>query len=211
MKKISEKICATSMYDCGDIENENYGSFIFTSPEKISESHDVENILRIFSHAQNEANHNVCLYTARVSNNICENLCFAADFSYDSDENFEFIAPEFKMTSGRKRTRYNHQRNAECKSICMLASDMEVQEDCPFQRRCPNGCPCPGYKCSENVLDFNLAGVHFVDNSLVESNLYKISLESIQLNFSSSRCPTTFKISVLSSFTEIFISYKKHL
>ena len=176
-------LCATSMYDCGDIENENYGSFIFTSPEKLPKSHDVENISKSFSYAQNEANENVCLYTARVSNNICENLCFAADFSYDSDVNFKFTAPELRMTSGIKRTRYNHQKNAECKSICMLASDLEVKEDCPFHKRCPHGCPCPGYKCAEDVLDFNLAGVRFVENGFGESYLYKISLESNKINF----------------------------
>ena len=182
-KCISEfdwNLCASSMYDCGDMENENYGSFNFTLPQKITKFSNVEKSLAVFSHVQNKANENLCLYTVHVTNNICENLCFSSDFSYDSDENYEFIAAD-------RLSRYNHQKNAECKSICMLASDLEVKEDCPFHKRCPNGCPCPGYKCVENVFDFNLAGVFFHSNFnhrvSSESSLFKISLLADSLKF----------------------------
>jgi len=167
-KCISEfdwNLCASSMYDCGDMENENYGSFIFTAPQKDQTPSNTEQSLVVFSNSQNKANENLCLFTAHVSNNICENLCFSSDFSYDPDENEDLI--------------YNHQKDAECKSICISASDLEIEEDCPLRKRCPNGCPCPGYKCLEDVLDFDLAGVYFGRNDFRNSSMsfYKISLQ----------------------------------
>ena len=158
-------LCASSMYDCGDIESDNYGRFIFTAPQKNQISSNSEQSLAVFSNSQNKANENLCLFTAHVSNNICENLCFSSDFSYDPDENNDSI--------------YNHQKNAECKNICISASDLEIKEDCPLQKRCPNGCPCPGYKCLEDILDFDLAGVHFGRNDFWNSSMsfYKISLQ----------------------------------
>jgi len=169
-------LCASSMYDCGDIEKENYGSFIFTAPEKIQVSSDVEQSLTVFSYAQNEANENLCLFTAHVSNNICENLCFSSDFSYHPDKDYKFVAAD--EYSGWIDFQYNQQKNAECKNICMLASDLEVEEDCPFHKRCPNGCPCPGYKCAEDVVDFNVVGVFFDSHDRMDfqTGLYKISL-----------------------------------
>ena len=99
-KCISEfdwNLCASSMYDCGDMENENYGSFNFTLPQKITKFSNVEKSLAVFSHVQNKANENLCLYTVHVTNNICENLCFSSDFSYDSDENYmQKILKNFK-------------------------------------------------------------------------------------------------------------------
>jgi len=51
---------------------------------------------KFLSVAQNKANENLCLFTAHVSNNICENLCFSSDFSYESDEYYEFIGNKDK-------------------------------------------------------------------------------------------------------------------
>jgi len=180
-KCISEfdwNLCASSMYDCGDMENENYGSFIFTLPQKIPKFSDIEQSLAVFSSAQNKANENLCLLTAHVSNNICENLCFSSDFSYYPDKNYKSIAAD--ENSGWLDLRYNQQKNAECKNICMLASDLEVEEDCPLHKRCPNGCPCPGYKCVDDILDFNLAGVYFGrhDRFYDRSSILKVSLSS---------------------------------
>ncbi|CBY13686.1 unnamed protein product [Oikopleura dioica] len=182
-KCISEfdwNLCASSMYDCGDMENENYGRFNFTAPQKIQDFLKVEQSLSVFSSAQNRANENICLFTAHISSNICENLCFSSDFSYDPDEEHKFYA-----TEESSELRYNHEKNAECKSICMLASDLEVEEDCPFHNRCPNGCPCPGYKCLEDVLDFNLASVVFGKNDQknISRSFYKISRKSETLKF----------------------------
>ena len=173
--EIDWNLCASSMYDCGNMENENYGLFNISAPEKMQDFSVTEQPI-IYSSAQNKANENLCLYTAHISNNICENLCFSSDFSYDFDENYKIIAPG---------NRYDHQKNAECKNICILASDMEVEDDCPLHKRCPNGCPCPGYKCSEEVLDFNLAQVTFLryDNRRSRSSIYKISVESNTVEF----------------------------
>ena len=137
MEEFDWNLCASSMYDCGNMENENYGSFNFITPPTIQKCSDTEQSLSVFSHAQNKANENICLLTAHLSNNICENLCFSSDFSYDLDANYELLANNVAAPA------YNHQKNKECKSICKFASDMQVEEDCPFQKRCPNGCPCP--------------------------------------------------------------------
>ena len=160
------------------MENENYGSFNFITPPTIQKCSDTEQSLSVFSHAQNKANENICLLTAHLSNNICENLCFSSDFSYDLDANYELLA------NNRNAPTYNHQKNKECKSICKFASDMQVEEDCPFQKRCPNGCPCPGYKCQEEVMDFNLARVEFGRYNQISSTFYyKISLQPGNLKF----------------------------
>jgi len=60
-----------------------------------------------------------------------------------------------------------------------FASDMLVEEDCPFQKQCPNGCQCPGYKCIEEVMDFNLARVDFGSNERQNFSkfFYKITLQ----------------------------------
>ena len=173
------------MYDCGNIEDDNYSKFIFTLPQKIANFSNVTKSLAAFSDAQNKANENLCLFTAHVSNNICENLCFSSDFSYDSDKNYKFIANEGKELS-EVPIRYNHQKNKECKSICLLASDLEIEEDCPLHTRCPNGCPCPGYKCSELDLDYDLAGVSLLSNDhdkIELSSFYKVSLQSNTMIF----------------------------
>jgi len=160
------------------MENENYGSFNFITPPTIQKCSDTEQSLSFFSHAQNKANENICLLTAHLSNNICENLCFSSDFSYDLDANYELLANNVAAPA------YNHQKNKECKSICKFASDMQVEEDCPFQKRCPNGCPCPGYKCQEEVMDFNLARVGFGRYNQISSTFYyKISLQPGNLKF----------------------------
>jgi hypothetical protein len=111
--------------------------------QKIANSSNVSKSVAVFSDAQNKANENLCLFTAHVSNNICENLCFSSDFSYDSDENYKFIGKE-EIKWDKLPVRYNHQKNKECKNICLLASDLEIEEDCPLHKRCPSGCPCPG-------------------------------------------------------------------
>ena len=178
-------LCASSMYDCGNIEDDNYSKFIFTPPLKIANSSNVEKSLPVFSDSQNKANENLCLFTAHVSNNICENLCFSSDFSYDSDDNYEFIHKKDKELD-QASTWYNHEKNMECKSICLLASDLEIEEDCPLHKRCPRGCPCPGYKCSEDVFDYDLAAVSLVKNSLdmeQRSSFYKITLLSDTVKF----------------------------
>jgi len=176
-------VCASSMYNCGNVEDDNYSKFIFTAPQKIANVSNVETALAVYSDAQNKANENLCLFTAHVSINICENLCFSSDFSYDSDGNYEFILME-KNTDDFYSIRYNQQKNKECKSICLLASDLEIEEDCPLHNRCPNGCPCPGFKCSKDVFDFDLAGVVFYKNEedyhqhSGQSSIYKLSLQS---------------------------------
>jgi len=178
-------LCASSMYNCGNIEDDNYSKFIFTPSQKVANSSNVEKSLD-FSNAQNKANENLCLFTAHVSNNICENLCFSSDFSYDSDENYEFIGNEDKGLD-YVPIRYNHLKNEECKSICLLASDLEIEEDCPFRKRCPRGCPCPGYKCSQDVFDYDLAGVSLYKKTGVStetrSSIYKITLLSETVKF----------------------------
>ena len=173
------------MYHCGNINDDNYSKFIFTPPQKISNSSTVEKSLVFYSDAQNKANENLCLFTAHVSNNICENLCFSADFSYDSDENYKFVVNEHKELS-EVPIWFNHQKNKECKSICLLASDLEIEEDCPLHKRCPNGCPCPGYKCSEFVLDYDLAYLSLLSNDrnkIQRSSFYKVSLQSNTMIF----------------------------
>ena len=146
--------------------------------QKTANSSNVETSLVVFSDAQNKANENLCLFTAHVSNNICENLCFSSDFSYDSDENYKFIDKRKHFD----RLWYNHQKNKECKNICLLASDLEIEEDCPFRKRCPGGCPCPGYKCSKDVFDYDLAGVTLAKNGDFgmsgRHSFYKITLQS---------------------------------
>ena len=193
------------MYHCGNINDDNYSKFIFTPPQKISNSSTVEKSLVFFSDAQNKANENLCLFTAHVSNNICENLCFSADFSYDSDENYKFVVNEHKELY-QVPIWYNHQKNKECKSICLLASDLEIEEDCPLHKRCPNGCPCPGYKCSEFVLDYDLAGLSLLSNDRDmkgRSSFYKITLQSKTVKFED----LTPSHSWLSSFFNFCIVY----
>ena len=171
------------MYNCGNIEDDNYSKFILTPSQTIANSSNVEK--SFFSEAQNKANENLCLFTAHVSNNRCENLCFSSDFSYDSDENYKFIGNEDKGLNDAPLW-YNHEKNKECKSICLLASDLEIEEDCPFRKRCPRGCPCPGYKCSKDVFDFDLAGVLFFNNGMNRkrrSSIYKITSQSNTLKF----------------------------
>ena len=148
--------------------------------QKIANSSNVEKSLAVFSDAQNKANENLCLFTAHVSNNICENLCFSSDFSYESDENYKFIGKE-EIKWDKVPVRYNHQKNKECKNICLLASDLEIEEDCPLHKRCPSGCPCPGYKCSEDVFDYDLSGVAFCENGPNRegpASFYKITLQT---------------------------------
>ena len=169
-------LCASSMYNCGNIDDDNYSKFIFSPAQKIAKSSNISKSLAVFSDAQNKANENLCLLTANISKNICENLCFSSDFSYDSDENYKFVAEQ-----DEDPIRYNHQKNAECKNICLLASDLEFEEDCPFHKRCPRGCPCPGYKCSTDFFDYDLAGVRLRSNVHGKdgrSSFYKISLQS---------------------------------
>ena len=96
----------------------------------------------------------MCLLTAHLSKNLCENLCFESDFSY-ADDRFKYTPESKEIDSSWKS--YNHQENKECLDICMVAADMEVKEDCPFESRCPDGCPCPGYKCVEDIPDYSLA------------------------------------------------------
>ena len=161
-------LCATSMYDCGNFESENYGNFNFTLPQKIVNSSRVKSVA-VFSAAQSKANENLCLFSVRVDKSICENLCFSSDFSYDLDENFEF-AP--KDTEFYVENKYDQQKNKECKSICMLASDLKIEEDCPFHKNCPNGCPCSSFKCKNDIVDFDLVGVQFgnyVDDTIYSS------------------------------------------
>jgi hypothetical protein len=148
-------LCATSMYDCGNFESENYGNFNFTLPHKIENSSRVESVA-VFSAAQSKANENLCLFSVNVDKSICENLCFSSDFSYDLDENFEFTPKDTTFWSGYK---YDQQKNKECRSICMLASNLKIEEDCPFHKNCPNGCPCSSFKCKIDIVDFDLVGV----------------------------------------------------
>ena len=51
-------LCASSMFNCGNIEDDNYSKFIFTPPQKIANSSNVEKSLAFFSDAQNKANEN---------------------------------------------------------------------------------------------------------------------------------------------------------
>ena len=143
------------MYDCGNFESENYGIFNFTLPQKIENPSRVESVA-LFSAAQSKANENLCLFSVNVDKSICENLCFSSDFSYDLDENFEFT-PKDEIESFA--TKYDQQKNKECKSICLLASDLKIKQDCPFHKNCPNGCPCSSFKCKHDIVDFDLAGV----------------------------------------------------
>ena len=196
------------MYDCGDMENENYGIFVFTLPQKLPESKKVEQSLSVFSSAQNKANENLCLLTAHVSNNICENLCFVSDFSYDPDEEYKFNTSD---KYGYDKLHYNQKKNEECKNICMLASDLEVEEDCPFRERCPNGCPCLGYKCLEDVLDFDLARFYFDSYATYDmtswanrKSLYKISLEANTVKFEELSTKVDNHLAFLQLYTETF-------
>jgi hypothetical protein len=145
------------MYDCGNFESENYGNFNFTLPHKIENSSRVESVA-VFSAAQSKANENLCLFSVHVDKSICENLCFSSDFSYDLDENFQFAPKDEIQSLGNK---YNQQKNKECRSICLLASNLIIEPDCPFHRNCPNGCPCSSFKCKNDIVDFDLAGFQF--------------------------------------------------
>jgi hypothetical protein len=154
-------LCATSMFDCGNFDSENYGIFNFTLPQKIENSSRVESVA-VFSAAQSKANENLCLFSVNVDKSICENLCFSSDFSYDLDENFEFT---HKYTMGLwDENKYDQQKNKECRSICLLASNLIIEEDCPFHKNCPNGCPCSSFKCKNDIMDFDLAGVSLGKN-----------------------------------------------
>ena len=150
-------LCATSMFDCGNFDSENYGIFNFTQPQKIENSSRVESVA-VFSEAQSKANENLCLFSVNVDKSICENLCFSSDFSYDLDENFQFAPKDEIQSLGNK---YNQQKNKECRSICLLASNLIIEPDCPFHRNCPNGCPCSSFKCKNDIVDFDLAGFQF--------------------------------------------------
>jgi hypothetical protein len=154
-------LCATSMFDCGNFDSENYGIFNFTLPQKIENSSRVESVA-VFSEAQSKANENLCLFSVNVDKSICENLCFSSDFSYDLDEYYEF-APKDSIYEFDKR-KYDQEKNKECKSICLLASNLKIEEDCPFHKNCPNGCPCSSFKCKNDIMDFDLAGVSLGKN-----------------------------------------------
>ena len=143
-------LCAKTMYDCADILSESHGNFNFTPPTLTPKAPETVPIL--FTAAENRANKNLCYLSAHLSRNLCENLCFSADFSYDLDENYETnrtkMIENIAATDIVTDNTYNQQKNMQCKEICMIAADMEVKEDCPFEKRCPDGCPCPGYKAS---------------------------------------------------------------
>lgn len=140
------------MYNCADNSNINYGNFTFPDQPAKLKPHKI--IQKPFDTSKNAANRNMCLLTAHLSQNLCENLCFDSGFSY-SDDRFKY-SPESETWENARKP-YNHLENSECMNICMVAADMEVKEDCPFESRCPDGCPCPGYKCNEDMPDYSLA------------------------------------------------------
>ena len=215
----SSKPIRAQYYSLEPITGEQPPPFLPTlARQKIANSSNIEKSVAVFSDAQNKANENLCLFTAHVSNNICENLCFSSDFSYDSDENYEFIGNEDKGLSYYP-IRYNHQKNKECKSICLLASDLETEEDCPFHKRCPSGCPCPGYKCSKDVFDYDLAGgsLYRKDgvNTEQRSSFYKITLLSETVKFEdltpSHSWSDTFLIFCVVNFYGVFYIIKEDI
>ena len=200
--------CAAAMYNCGDISQDRYGFFDFpASLTKITPRlPEREN----FTNIENIANRKTCLYTSGFSRSLCENLCFAGDFSNHIDQHFvkpnqftmDLPAPgpaaNIMLTSlspyntgflNSDVSNYDHTRNTQCVNICKMASDLQSSDDCPYESRCPDGCPCPGYKCKKGIPDhqmavvmkmpeqsvFNLPGIiqpHF--QTLVKHFLYKI-------------------------------------
>ena len=75
-----------------------------------------------FSTSDNQANRNHCIFNAKKDQKLCEVLC-----RNDSLED-----------------------NNECREICRIASDLSDSNDCPFEKECPEGCPCPKYECKKN-------------------------------------------------------------
>jgi len=146
-------ICASSMYDCANPTTEGFGYFNFTAPEKKQQMKEV--ILETYSMAESRANANLCHFNAHLSKNLCTNVCYDGDFSHDFDENYEVNRTKNMMETMIAQT-YNQEKNSECNSICMLAADIDVKDDCPLEKRCPFGCPCPGYNCKKYVADFDL-------------------------------------------------------
>ena len=168
-------LCASSMYDCANPKTEGFGYFNFTAPEKKNEIQEV--ILETYSMAENKANANLCHFNAHLSKNLCTNLCYSADFSYHVDENFEVNRTK-DMLVNPVGENYNQEMNSECNNICMLAADIDVKDDCPFEKRCPHGCPCPGYDCQKHaaVNDLVIVSKNLYSGTRRSKSLYKVAI-----------------------------------
>ncbi|CAG5077446.1 Oidioi.mRNA.OKI2018_I69.PAR.g8717.t1.cds [Oikopleura dioica] len=145
--------CLNPLYNCASLSHDDYGSFHF--PEKMAElNFPASDEKEIFTDEENELNRNLCFQTAGLSRNLCENLCFESQFSFIEDEKFieamNKPPEEYHWQVDEKSATYNHSKNFECMEICKYAAGIQERDDCPQEKRCPNGCPCKGYKCTKN-------------------------------------------------------------
>ena len=139
--------CSNSLYNCASLSSDDFG--IFNFPEKINLPKQRNKAVKeIFTAEENELNRNLCFQTAGLSRNLCENLCFQSLFSYYEDQRYlnEVYDPAANIGPSEVPT-YNHTKNFECMELCKYASGIQDSDDCPLEKRCPEGCPCKGYKC----------------------------------------------------------------
>lgn len=171
IKSFPLQLCSTALRSCGSLSSDNFGNFVFPTndltlmdiiapqPEKFT---DKENVL----------NRNICSQTAGLSKNLCENLCYTTRFSIFEDQKFkDSLNVENPYPFYSREFTYNHTKNIECIGICKYAAGIEDKEDCPYGKRCPQGCPCVGYKCVKGLSDHNLAIIKKRDGPVLDTEL----------------------------------------
>ena len=114
--------CAASLYNCGDVGSIDYR--VFRSPKIMQEVSVRPTLVENFSATDNQANRNMCIFNAKNDEKLCRVLC--------------------------KTDSFGVQMENECREICRIASDLSAFDDCPFEKNCPSGCPCPKYDCKKN-------------------------------------------------------------
>jgi len=114
--------CAASLYNCGDVGSIDYR--VFRMPKVVQEVSVRPTLAEHFSANDNQANRNMCIFNAKNDEKLCRVLC--------------------------KTDSFDVQMENECREICAIASDLSAFDDCPFEKNCPSGCPCPKYDCKKN-------------------------------------------------------------
>ena len=114
--------CAASLYNCGDVGSSDYR--VFRMPKVMEEVSVMLSIPESFSANDNQANRNMCIFNAKNDDKLCQILCQTDSF--------------------------DNQMKSECLGICRIASELSIFNDCPFEKNCERGCPCPKYECKKN-------------------------------------------------------------
>jgi hypothetical protein len=110
--------CASQLYHCY-YENNNNKTFLFQN-DPVLKTPNLESFSEpeYFTETEQKANEQQCHYLARVEVKMCETLC-------DND-----IAKIY-----------------DCLGVCMALGAKTKSEYCPYERNCPDGCPCSDYDC----------------------------------------------------------------